>query len=382
MAWKSDVEAILARLPGRFALEDTYRYIPLLHALHPENRHIEEKVRQTLQVLRDEGKLRFLAPGNYEQVGHELERIETKLPLAIGQLTTRADLASMLGQAGDAALRRGMFKAARGPFRNHMLLFHNEVENPYGDAHEGDVIRYVGQGMRGDQEMKGFNQTLAEHLDRGVQVHYFVQPREHPGAVRYVGPVVVESFEEVHRVSEGRTVWVFTLLPAKRDDVAEDAVAEYGTSYAKILEYSKPPGPVERSVVVSQVRRRIRDRAFASVVIAAYETQCAVCGQPLRKGALTELEAAHIRPVEQNGPDDPRNGLSLCRRHHWAFDHGFFTLSDSAVVKWLAPSKDPHEEVADGMQLALPKLEVWRPHPEYVGWHRKEWAGLAESFGQ
>jgi hypothetical protein len=380
MAWKSDMETVLEHLPGQFSLRDLQRYVPFLHTRHPDNHHIQEKVRQTLQALRDEGKIRFLAPGQYLQVGKEEAAISTSLPLKIGKLTTRAELATLLGQAGDAALRRGMFKAARGPYRNHMLLFHNEAENPYGDAHEGDVIRYVGQGLKGDQEMNGFNRMLAEHLERGIEVHYFVQPRESPGKIRYVGPVVVDQFEEVHRPAEKRTVWIFTLLPSKREETSASTVAEYGEAYAKILDYDLAPGPVERGAVVSQVRRRIRDRAFAAVVIGAYETRCAACGEPLRKGKLSELEAAHIRPVEQNGPDDPRNGLSLCRRHHWAFDHGFFTLSDSSVVKWLAPTKDPHGEVHEGLQLALPKVEAWRPHAAYLDWHRREWSGLANSF--
>jgi hypothetical protein len=39
----------------------------------------------------------------------------------------------------------------------------------------------------------------------------------------------------------------------------------------------------------------------------------------------------HIVPKNQNGTDDPRNGLTLCARfedapHHWAFDAGLFTL--------------------------------------------------------
>jgi hypothetical protein len=381
VAWKTDVEKLLDRLPGRFALQDTHKFVPLLHSLHPENRHIEEKVRQTLQILRDEGKLRFLAPGQYEQVGRETQEAVTKLPLTIGELTNREKLARMLGQAGDAALRRGMFKPASGPYRNHMFLFHNERENPYGDAHEGDLVRYIGQGMNGDQEMKGFNATLASHLDRGVQVHYFVQPRDNPGQVRYVGPVVVDEYEQVYRSEENRSVWVFTLLPSKRDKEAENPIEDYGMSYAKILEYNQPPGPVDRTVVVSQVRRKIRDRAFASVIIRAYNAKCAACGEPLRKGTLSELEAAHIWPVDQNGPDDPQNGLSLCRRHHWALDHGFFTLTDSVVVRWLAPSPDPHKEIHDGLQLAIPEIEAWKPHPTYLTWHRNEWEGTATLLG-
>jgi putative restriction endonuclease len=378
--WKGDLERVLERLPPRFSLKDTYRFVPLLHSLYPDNRHIEEKIRQTLQVLRDEGKIRFLTPGQYEQLGQREGAIVQTLPIGIGELTTRQALATLLGQAGDAALRRGMFKPAKGPYRNHMFLFHNETENPYGDAHEGEVIRYVGQGLKGDQEMKGFNATLANHLERGIQVHYFVQPREHPGQIRYTGPVVVESSEEIPRPDEGRTVWVFTLLPAKREQQPEDVAEEYGRAYAQILDYQGPPGPIRREVVVSQIRRKVRDRAFAAIVLQAYDTKCSACGEPLKKGRLTELEAAHIRPVERDGPDDQRNGLSLCRRHHWAFDHGFFTLSDTAVVQWLAPVADPHGEVMEGLQLSQPTIEAWRPHPVYLTWHRTEWTSLLNSL--
>lgn len=380
MAWKGDVEQLLTRLPGRFQLHDTYRFLPLLHSLHPDNRHLEEKVRQTLQVLRDEGKLRFLTPGQYEQVGREEETLASDLPFGIGELTTRQALATLCGYPTADALRRGMFKPAKGPYRNHMFLFHNEAENPYGDAHEGDLVRYVGQGMTGDQEMKGFNAILASHLDRGVQVHYFVQPKDESGKIRYVGPVVVDEHEQVYRANEGRFVWVFSLLPAKRGTQPEDAVQEYGDAYAQILDYNLPPGPVKRNVVVSTVRRNIRDRAFGSIVLRAYSTKCAACGEPLRKGTMTELEAAHIRPVESDGPDDPKNGLSLCRRHHWALDHGFFTLSNECVVTWLAPGPDPHKEIHEGLQLSLPTNPVWKPHPEYLGWHRNEWQGLLESL--
>lgn len=380
VSWKSDVVALLERLPPRFTLQDTYRFIPLLHGKHPENRHIEEKVRQTLQVLRDEGRLQFLAPGEYEQVG-QAEAVAAKLPILVDQETSRTELAQILGHPNDSALRRGMFKPAKGPYRNHMFLFHNERDNPYGDAHEGDIVRYVGQGMGRDQVLDGFNAILASHLDQGVQVHYFVQPKESPGKIRYVGPVVVDSHEQVYREEEGRSVWVFTLLPAKKDSVPEDVVGEYTNSYSAMLEYNLPPGPVPRTVVVSQVRKRLRDRAFARIVIRAYGGQCAACGEPLRKGTLTELEGAHIRPVDQDGPDDPRNGISLCRRHHWALDHGFFTLTDGAVVQWLAPTPDPHKEIADGLQLRLPELAAWRPHAEYVSWHRREWQGLASSLG-
>jgi type II restriction enzyme len=57
----------VVRSVGRksFALDDVYAHADELAALHPGNRHVRDKVRQQLQVLRDLGFVEFLAPGNY-----------------------------------------------------------------------------------------------------------------------------------------------------------------------------------------------------------------------------------------------------------------------------------------------------------------------------
>jgi len=32
------------------------------------------------------------------------------------------------------------------------------------------------------------------------------------------------------------------------------------------------------------------------------------------------------------GSDDPRNGIALCRTHHWSFDHGLFSVDEYRKV--------------------------------------------------
>jgi hypothetical protein len=372
MAWSDDVKRILARLPSRFTLHDVYAFVPYLVERHPDNSYIEAKVRQVLQQLRDDGQLRFLGDGEYEQL--QEEPVVEHLGIPAGRETTRAELSKMLGQAGDAALRRGMFKPASGPYRNHMFLFHNEAENPYGDVHEGELVRYVGQGMEGNQRLQSHNATLARHAEEGIQVHYFTQPRDKPGKIRYVGPVFVESYSEVFRPAEGRTVLEFTLLPAPSRD-GQDLMTEYGKAMAAVTEYARPAGPIERPVVESVVSRRLRDRAFQRRVLVAYHVRCAICGDPLRKGTRHELEAAHIRAVNAGGPDELRNGLSLCKRHHWAFDQGFFTIDLSYRVEWLAEGTDPHQEIRDGAGVQVPEGEH-APHAEYLRWHKSQWVSI------
>lgn len=50
---------------NEFTLEDVYRFENELSILHPENKHIRDKIRQQLQILRDKGYLDFVSRGYY-----------------------------------------------------------------------------------------------------------------------------------------------------------------------------------------------------------------------------------------------------------------------------------------------------------------------------
>jgi predicted restriction endonuclease len=39
-----------------------------------------------------------------------------------------------------------------------------------------------------------------------------------------------------------------------------------------------------------------------------------------------EVQGAHIYPKGRDGSDDLRNGICLCRRHHWAMDAGWISI--------------------------------------------------------
>jgi type II restriction enzyme len=65
--WLIDVLTCIQSLgKARFTLSEVYGFEHRLSNLHPENRHVRPKIRQQLQVLRDMGMLRFVAPGVYE----------------------------------------------------------------------------------------------------------------------------------------------------------------------------------------------------------------------------------------------------------------------------------------------------------------------------
>ncbi len=64
--WLLDVLRCLEKI-GRteFTLEDVYIFESELSSLHPENRHVKEKIRQQLQILRDSNFLSFVSRGIY-----------------------------------------------------------------------------------------------------------------------------------------------------------------------------------------------------------------------------------------------------------------------------------------------------------------------------
>lgn len=55
-----------------FSLQDLYRYEEYFALVYPTNFHIKEKLRQTLQNLRNKGLLQFLTQGNYQMTSIEI----------------------------------------------------------------------------------------------------------------------------------------------------------------------------------------------------------------------------------------------------------------------------------------------------------------------
>jgi predicted restriction endonuclease len=128
---------------------------------------------------------------------------------------------------------------------------------------------------------------------------------------------------------------------------------------------------------IYQVTSQKRDNAFKNVVLDQYNFQCAVTGVKYHSDNLTESQAAHIIPKSKKGSDDPRNGISLCRTSHWAFDVGMFTVSDQFEIvvhpkaKLASSNKFPILNM-HGVRINLPEDENYYPHHDALEWHKKE----------
>lgn len=121
--------------------------------------------------------------------------------------------------------------------------------------------------------------------------------------------------------------------------------------------------------------RIVRDRVFRRVVLQAYDERCAITGLKLiNGGGRAEVEAAHIRPVEANGPDSLNNGIALSGTAHWMFDRGLISLADDLKILVSRQVNDPASVVGlinRSGYAALPERPTDRPHPHFLQWHRE-----------
>jgi len=131
----------------------------------------------------------------------------------------------------------------------------------------------------------------------------------------------------------------------------------------------------ERERVSLLTSRVVRDRVFRRIVLRAYDQRCAVTGLKLiNGGGRAEVAAAHIRPVEANGPDILTNGIALSGTAHWMFDRGLISLTNDLEVI-ISRQVNDQEGVRSminrtGRALCPPRLSE-RPHPHFLQWHRE-----------
>ncbi|MGF1594185.1 MAG: HNH endonuclease [Kiloniellaceae bacterium] len=131
----------------------------------------------------------------------------------------------------------------------------------------------------------------------------------------------------------------------------------------------------ERQRVERFVSRPVRDRAFRRVVLRAYDERCAFTGLKLiNGGGRAEVDAAHIKPVEHNGPDTVHNGIALSGTAHWMFDRGLVSLSDDLeiLISRQVNNIDSVRSFINKSGRASPPLRISdRPHPRFLEWHRE-----------
>ena len=177
-------------------------------------------------------------------------------------------------------------------------------------------------------------------------------------AVRTLSPT---DFVRIRNLGLGAEVQA---LP-RVDFSANSSVSEDRTPFVFDVEQ-------ERERVLTN--RTVRDAAFRSTVIRAYDKRCAFTGlQLINGGGRAEVEAAHIKSVSAKGPDSVNNGLALSGTIHWMFDRGLVTLGDNRTIR-ISRHVNDRESIErllrPDLKAILPMDPAFAPRPDFLNWHR------------
>ena len=157
--------------------------------------------------------------------------------------------------------------------------------------------------------------------------------------------------------AEGERLWNEVLLrfnDVNRESIVAEPLAAYGNEYL--------------------IKSRLGQGAFRILVTDAYNRNCAISGEK----ALPVLQAAHIKPFNEQGPNSINNGLLLRSDLHILFDRGYLTVTPEYKIEVSRKIKEEfnngkHYYTFHGKELyALPKLITDRPSLDFIRWHNED----------
>lgn len=120
------------------------------------------------------------------------------------------------------------------------------------------------------------------------------------------------------------------------------------------------------------VMPRLGQGSFRVIVTDAYQRKCAIT----REKTLPALEAAHIQPFSENGPNRVDNGLLLRSDIHRLFDSGYVTVTTDHRFKVSNRIKEEFDNgeqyrIFHGHDIHMPPNPQFKPSSEFLNWHNE-----------
>ncbi len=145
-----------------------------------------------------------------------------------------------------------------------------------------------------------------------------------------------------------------------------------------LLHIEEHPFSLRQGVELNINENPIRSAAFRREIMRIYNYTCVVCqSRIITMEGESITEAAHIIPFTVSQNDDVRNGISLCKLHHWAFDKGLISFSKTykTIVTEHVSEEGPEEWMLTELRnrrMLLPKHKMLYPAQDALEWHREE----------
>ena len=152
-------------------------------------------------------------------------------------------------------------------------------------------------------------------------------------------------------------------------------ITEYGQLLISEVEH---PFSSQKPTAPTLKEEPIRSAGFRQVIMGLYDYTCVVCRlRIVTMDGESATDAAHIIPFHISKNDDVRNGISLCKLHHWAFDKGLISLSKTyqVFVSPLVVEQGPMEWRLTKLRdrsILLPEQDQLYPAQDALTWHREE----------
>ena len=263
----------------------------------------------------------------------------------------------------------------------------NQVEKAVGDW----VVYYEPRRASGDLSSRGGRQAyfatarvtrIAE--DPGLEGHYYAFVSDYLGFERPVPFRMGQNYYEsiLQRDDGGTSKGAFGRSVRSLPDAEYDLILRAGfsdlllpgaTPLPEAVGWADEAAKFDRPILERVTRRPFRDAAFSVAVKAAYDNTCAFTGlKIINGGGRSEVQAAHIQPVADSGPDSVRNGLALSGTVRWMFDRGLLSLDDDLTIliaKNRVPEPIQRMTNPEG-KLRLPNRPECLPHKNFLSYHR------------
>lgn len=184
----------------------------------------------------------------------------------------------------------------------------------------------------------------------------------------------VSEYQEIFR-----QIIINRYFPELREKIGDLTIEQEAEEYSEqLIQDTQHPFSMHRDVESIQVETSIRSAGFRRAIMQVYVYTCAVCELNIRASSGESVtDAAHIIPFSVSYNDDIRNGISLCKSHHWAFDTGLISVNEAYEVI-VSPSMTEQGPTASMLtqlrnkRIWLPSGEEYRPAQAALTWHREK----------
>ncbi|MGM0587194.1 MAG: HNH endonuclease [Bacteroidota bacterium] len=186
-----------------------------------------------------------------------------------------------------------------------------------------------------------------------------------------------DGFYNMMQSVEGRSEITEVLLDGYFDVGIHDDIREIRRDQVSIYQYAdelvqlvaSPFEPYHRKPTDTRYQKQqVREPGFSLLIRKNYGHKCAICRSKIKTEKGTSLvDGAHIIPWNQSYNDDPRNGLALCKTHHWMFDQYLLTIDPESfqlkISNWLKQKGERVDETLarDGEEVLVPDDEQYLP---------------------